>query len=167
MHKSLPLILSILAFILCGCASKKSMVLLPCETETADDALYIRELGHGVSVNLQLARRNSINDAQLKIINRLCDSIRTYLPQVCYNLANDTISVGSTDSILFRYPISYFGELSYTRKECEKVTLDANNQYHCFITISLPKEDIEHANNKVYEDYLNYSVTPSDSHIEK
>lgn len=161
MHKFIPFYLILIVIVLWGCASKKTTVILPCETESADDALYIRELGHGVSVNLQLARRSSMNDAQLKIINRLCDSIRIYLPHVYYNSFNDSISIGLTDSILFIYPISYFGELTYTRKECEKVTYDANNQYHCFITLAIPREDIEQANNKVHLEYLNYMADTS------
>ena len=167
MHKYYSLIISIIAILLYGCASKKSAVILPCETESVDDALYIRELGHGVSTNLQFARRISINDAQFKIFNRLCDSIRTYLPQVNYDSAKDSIFVGLSDTILFRYSTSFFGELSYTRKECEKVTSDANNRYHCFITLSLPKEDIEHANYKVFLDYMNYTTKVTNSKIEE
>lgn len=167
MHKHFPLIFPILAILFYGCASKKTSVILPCETESTDDALYIRELGHGVSTNLQFARKSSINNAQCKIINRLCDSIRTYLPQVYYNSASDSILVGMTDTILFKYPISFFGELSYTRKECERVTLDADNRYHCFITLSLPKEDIEHANHKVFLDYMNYTTNVMSSKIEE
>lgn len=158
MNKNFFYIIFCIAVILYGCASKKGITILPCETESSDDALYIRELGHGVSTNLQFARRISIHDAQFKIINRLCDSIRTYMPHVNYDSAKDSIFVGLSDSILFRYPTSYFGELSYTRKECEKVTLDPDNRYHCFITLSLPKEDIEQANHKVFLDYTNYTA---------
>lgn len=161
MRKYLQYILFVIAIIFCGCVPKKITVILPCEIESTDDALYIRELGHGVSPNLQLARTSAIHDAQFKIYNRLCDSIRTYMPQVAYNSNRDSLLVGSSDSIIYRYPLTYFGELSYSRKECEKVTYDSNNQYHCFITLALPKTDIEQANHKVYIDYSNYIVNQS------
>jgi hypothetical protein len=147
----------IIALFFVGCGTPKvSVVVLPCEAETVSDSLYIRELGHGISSHLQFARNEALLDAQFKLVNRLCDSIRMYMPQV--NSIGDSILVGYKDTILFRYPLSYFGELSYTRKECEKVTYDANNQYHCFITLSIPKKDIEHASDKVFFDFLNYIV---------
>lgn len=146
----------VISIIFSGCIAKKAITILPCETESVDDSKYVRELGHGMSTNLQFARRSSLNEAQYKIINRFCDSVRTFLPQVVYNRSGDSIYAGFNDTILFQYPLSYFGELSYTRKECEKITYDANSQYHCFITLSLPKSDIEHASNKVFLDFLNY-----------
>lgn len=140
-----------------GCGTKKKVVtIMPCETETTDDSLYIRELGHGVSTNLQYARNKAVYDAQYKIVSRFCDSVRTYMPQVNYNSSNDSLYVGFKDTILFHYPLSYFGELSYTRKECEKFTFDANNQYHCFVTLALPKADIMHANDKITWDIIQY-----------
>ena len=150
----------IIALFFVGCGTKKAVVtIMPCESETMDDSLYIRELGHGISANLQLARNMALHDAKFKMINRFCDSVRTYMPQVVYNSAVDTIYVGFKDSILFQYPSSYFGELSYTRKECEKVTYDGNNQYHCFITIALSKEDFRHADDKVILDIINFIAT--------
>ena len=95
-------------------------------------------------------------DAQAKIITRFCDSIRTFMPLVVYQ--NDSLSVGFSDTVLFKYSMKYFGELSYTRKECEKVTFDLNNQYHSFIVLSLPKADIDNATLKVFSDFLNYMV---------
>lgn len=147
----------LLSLFLIGCKSKYPVVsIMPCESETIDDSAYIRELGHGTSASLQHARNIAIQDARFKIYNRFCDSVRTYMPQVNYNANNDSLFVGFQDTILFRYPLSYFGELSYTRKECEKITFDANHQYHCFMTLALPKEDIEHASNKVFFDFLSF-----------
>lgn len=156
MKKSTPLFLFLAAIWMVGCAPKKNITILPCQDTAADDSLCVRELGHGISMNLQLARTGAIHDAQTKIMKRFCDSLRTFIPTVQANPTGDSLYAGLNDTILFRYPISYFGELSYTRKECEKITYDSNNQYHCFITLALPKSDFEHASKKVFLDLLNY-----------
>ena len=148
----------IAALLLAGCGTKKVIVVLPCESETVDDSINIREFGHGVSRDMQWARTIALHEARGKVVNRFCDSLRTFMPQVVYSPKGDSIHVGFEDTILFRYPLSFFGELSYTKKECEKVTYDINNQYHCFITLSIPKKDIEHASDKVFFDFLNYIV---------
>lgn len=146
-----------IVFFYSGCGTKKAVTtLMPCEAEASDDELFMRALGHGTSTSLQFARKSSLNDAQSKIISRLCDSIRTFMPIVTYR--GDSIWAGNSDTILFKYPMAYFGELSYTRKECEKVTFDSNKRYHCFIVLALLKEDIEHASKKVFVDYQSYQL---------
>lgn len=154
--QKLILFILLLTLIFVGCAPKKYITIIPCKEVAADDSLCVRELGHGTSKNLQFARNSAIHDAQIKILNRFCDSLRTFMPWVEYNPTSDTIHAGLSDTILFHYPISYFGELSYMRKECEKITYDANSQYHCFITLSLSKKDFEHAGNKVFFDFMSY-----------
>ena len=146
-----------------GCRAKRiSVNVLPCESETIDDSMYIRELGHGISIDMQFARDMAIQEAKYKIVNRFIDSVRaSYLAQVNYDSICDSIYVGHKDTILFRYPLSYFGELSYTRKECEKITFDAKKQYHCFITLALPKKDIATAHDKVFLDYIKFIASLS------
>ena len=156
MQKNTIVLLFFATICIVGCAPKRHITILPCQEVAIDDSLFVRELGHGTSMNLQLARNGAIQDAKIKIINHFCDSLRTFMPQVIYNQTKDSLSAGLSDTILFQYPLSYFGELSYTRKECERITFDTNKQYHCFITLVLPKTDIEHASNKVFRDLMNY-----------
>ena len=152
---NLLLLLAIVIMPLCSCANKKKMVVpKPCEAETVDDSLYIREAGHGMSPDSLQARENAIIDAQHKIINRFCDSLRLFMPRVEYNPDNDSLLAGFTDTILFRYSTLSFEELSRTTTECEKVTYDSKKQYHCYITMALSESDLDHAGDIVFFDLL-------------
>ena len=127
---------------------------MPCEIETVDDSLYIREVGHGISPDSLQARENAIIDAQCRIINRFCDSLRLFMPRVEYNPNTDSLLAGNRDTILFRYSIQDFEELSHTTTECETVSCDSDKQYHCFVTIALSESDLDHAGDIVFFDLL-------------
>lgn len=114
------LLLSCIIILVAGCATKIiSTPVLPCSMEEGIDSQYIREVGHGASENLQMARRQSLIDAKMKILSYLLN-----IP-----LSNDSVVFLQADILPFE-------------KECEKVFFN-ENQYHVYTRLACPMPDEE------------------------
>lgn len=114
------MLLSWILVLVAGCATKiQSTPVLPCSIEEYTDSQHIREVGHGASENLQMARRKSLIDAKMKILSYLLN-----VP-----LSSDSIVLLQTDILPFE-------------KECEKVFFN-ENQYHVYTRLACPMPDEE------------------------
>ena len=105
------------AFLWVACATKmQTSPALPCSIDEDTDSLYIREVGHGVSANLQQARRESLSEAKMRILSHF-------------------LNVTSKDSLpLLQTDILHF------EKECENVFV-TDNQYHVYTRLASPIPD--------------------------
>jgi hypothetical protein len=107
------LLIFFIACILDGCITKeKTMSALPCSVEENSNSQYIRRVGHGASANLQMARKESLIDAKIKILSHLLNT----------PLLMDLVVFLQTDILPFE-------------KECEKVFFN-ENQYHVYTRLA-------------------------------
>lgn len=140
MKKSITFLLTFFILVIAySCAVKKSISALPCEKEAFDDDNFIRQLGVGVSNNMQSARTFALQDARQKMFLRFCDSIKSPINTMKIDTVNCsyTVYINNNDSILFSFA-GTFGSLS---KCCEKITLDKEGKYHSFVSVETNAED--------------------------
>lgn len=101
-----------------SCATKiQTSPALPCSIDEGTDSLYIREVGHGVSANLQQARRKSLSEAKMRILSHFLN----------VTSSKDSLALLQTDILPFE-------------KECEKVFVN-DNQYHVYTRLASPIPD--------------------------
>lgn len=114
------LLLPFIAGILYGCVTKvHTTSVIPCSVEEDSNSQYIRRVGHGTSANFQMARKESLIDAKIKILSHLLNT----------PLSIDSIVFLQTDILPFE-------------KECEKVFFN-ENQYHVYTRLAcqMPNEE--------------------------